>query len=80
MKVIFGKSQILNLFANLWETTNFALLFITHDMAVVNFIADRVAVMYSGQIIETADCATLLKNPLHPYTKALMESIPKMDI
>ena len=48
-------------------------------MAVVNFIADRVAVMYSGQIIETADCATLLKNPLHPYTKALLESIPKLS-
>ena len=72
------QSQILNLFANLRETTNLALLFITHDMAVVNFIADRVAVMYSGQIIETADCATLLKTPLHPYSQALKSAVPSI--
>lgn len=53
-----------------------AVVFITHDMGVVAQIADRVAVMYGGQIVETASTAELFAAPRHPYTKALLDSIP----
>ena len=71
------QSQVLNLFAELRETKGLALLFITHDLAVVNFIADRVAVMYLGQIIETAPCDILLREPRHPYSQMLRAAVPK---
>ena len=74
------QSQILNLFMQLKERSNLALLFITHDMAVVNFIADRVAVMYLGQIVEIADCDMLMQNPLHPYSRKLKSSVPRIGL
>ena len=70
------QSQVLNLFAELRETRGLALLFITHDLSVVNFIADRVAVMYLGRIIEIADRDVLLREPRHPYTQTLRTAVP----
>ena len=71
------QSQILNLLAHLRETRGLGILFITHDLTVVNFIADRVAVMYLGKIVEIADCNVLLKEPRHPYSQALRAAVPE---
>ena len=71
------QSQILNLLADLRETKRLGILFITHDLAVVNFIADRVAVMYLGKIVEIADCDVLLEAPRHPYSQVLRAAVPE---
>ena len=73
------QAQILNLMMDLQEELNLTYLFITHNMAVVKHISDRIAVMYLGQCIELADTDELFKNPLHPYTKALLSAIPRID-
>ncbi len=74
------QAQILDLMMDLKNTReDAAILLITHDLAVVAETCDRVIVMYGGVIQEMADIHKLFSNPLHPYTKALMESIPKMD-
>ncbi len=72
------QAQILELMRNLQEEYNMALLFITHDLGVVAEIADDVAVMYLGRIVEKSDVDTIFHNPKHPYTKALLESIPRI--
>ena len=75
------QAQILDLMMELKDKRNdAAILLITHDLAVVAETCDRVIVMYGGVIQEIATIDELFKNPVHPYTKALMESIPKMDI
>ena len=75
------QAQILDLMMSLSQQKgDAAILLITHDLAVVAETCDRVIVMYGGKIQEIADIDELFKNPLHPYTKALMESIPKMDL
>jgi len=75
------QAQILDLMMSLSdEKGDAAILLITHDLAVVAETCDRVIVMYGGKVQEIADIDELFKNPLHPYTKALMESIPKMDL
>ena len=75
------QAQILDLMMDLKnKRQSSAILLITHDLAVVAETCDRVIVMYGGVIQEIADIDELFKNPVHPYTKALMESIPKMDI
>ena len=72
------QAQILELMRRLQEEYNMALLFITHDLGVVAEIADDVAVMYLGRVVEQADVNTIFHNPKHPYTKALLESIPRI--
>ena len=75
------QAQILDLMMELKDKRkDAAILLITHDLAVVAETCDRVIVMYGGVIQEIAQINELFKNPIHPYTKALMESIPKMDI
>ena len=72
------QAQILDLMLELQEKYGMALLFITHDLGVVAEIADEVAVMYLGKIVERADADTIFNNPKHPYTQALLRSIPKI--
>lgn len=73
------QSQIINLLLDLQAEFNMAYLFISHDLAVVKHFSDRVAVMYLGRIVETADSETIYKNQKHPYTKSLIDSIPIPD-
>jgi oligopeptide/dipeptide ABC transporter ATP-binding protein len=73
------QAQVLNLLAQLQKERNLTFVFITHDLAVVRHISDRVAVMYLGKIVELADADEIYKNPVHAYTKALISAIPRMD-
>ena len=70
------QSQIINLLNKLQEELGLTYLFISHDLSVVEYISDRVAVMYLGEIVEMAESEELYKNPLHPYTIALLSSVP----
>ena len=73
------QSQILNLLLELQQEMKLAYLFIAHDLAVVKHISDNIAVMYLGKIVEYTDADALYKNPLHPYTRALISAIPIPD-
>lgn len=73
------QAQILDLLKELQAETNSGILLITHDLGVVAEIADRVAVMYAGQIIEEAPVAELFQNPKHPYTRSLLNSVPQVN-
>ena len=73
------QAQILNLLLDLRDRHGFANLFISHDLSVVEFIAERILVMYLGRIVETASKADLMKEPLHPYTRALLAAFPAAD-
>lgn len=73
------QAQIINLFIELQEKLGLTYLFISHDLRVVKHISDRVAVMYLGKIIELAASKELYENPLHPYTKVLISSVPVAD-
>jgi len=70
------QAQILDLILGLRDRSNTAILLITHDLGVIAETADRVAVMYAGQIVEQAGAAELFERPLHPYTQGLLDSIP----
>ena len=72
------QAQIMRLINHLCHELQTSVMLITHDLGVVSEMADRVIVMYAGQIVEETDVYTLFKRPLHPYTKGLMESIPSM--
>lgn len=73
------QAQILNLLKELQQEFKLTYIFISHDLGVVRHISDRVGVMYLGRLVELADSETLYKNPLHPYTKALLSSVPIPD-
>ena len=73
------QAQIINLLLELKKKLNLTILFISHDLNVVRFISDRVAVMYLGQIVELAGKEEVFSNPKHPYTKALLSAIPKIE-
>ncbi|MDR7126433.1 ABC transporter ATP-binding protein [Pseudotabrizicola sp. 4114] len=73
------QAQILNLFLDLRRELNLTYMFISHDLAVVEHISDRVAVMYLGRIVEEAAVADLFAHPAHPYTRALLQEIPRLD-
>jgi oligopeptide transport system ATP-binding protein len=73
------QAQIMDLLAELQGQTNMGLILITHDLAVVAEVADRVAVMYAGKIVETGSVFEIYENAAHPYTEGLMQSIPRLD-
>ncbi|AWB35329.1 ABC transporter ATP-binding protein [Orrella marina] len=73
------EAQVLNLLLDLKEEFGLTYVFISHDLNVVRYISDRVMVMYLGQIIEIGDCETMFESPMHPYTNALLSSIPSLD-
>ena len=73
------QAQIIELLGELQEQLGMAILMITHNLGIAGDLADDVAVMYAGQIVEIAPARALLKRPLHPYTRALVESVPDMD-
>jgi oligopeptide transport system ATP-binding protein len=71
------RSQVLNLLVDLKRELDLTYLFVAHDLAAVGYISDRIAVMYLGKVVETAPAAELLRAPLHPYTHALLASVPQ---
>jgi len=73
------QAQIMDLLAEIQPERHMGLILITHDLGVVAEVADRIAVMYAGRIVEHADVHSLYANPGHPYTRALLESIPRVD-
>ncbi|HQD92552.1 MAG TPA: ABC transporter ATP-binding protein [Bacilli bacterium] len=73
------RAQIINLLNRLKEERDLTYLFIAHDLSVVRFISDRIAVMYKGHIVELAESEELFTNPLHPYTKSLLSAVPVPD-
>ncbi|MBF9128514.1 ABC transporter ATP-binding protein [Plantactinospora sp. S1510] len=74
------QAQIMNLLAELRRERNMGLILITHDMGVVADVADRISVMYAGKVVEEAPVLDIYARPAHPYTKALLESIPRLDM
>jgi oligopeptide/dipeptide ABC transporter ATP-binding protein len=72
------QAQILDLLRQLKQQFGMAILLITHNLGIAGEIGDRIAVMYAGQIVETGPAADLLRNPLHPYTQALLDSVPQI--
>jgi peptide/nickel transport system ATP-binding protein len=74
------QAQVLNLLADLRGALNLAYIFISHNLAVVNYLADRIAVMCAGRIVELAPARELFRNPLHPYTRALLAAVPEPDL
>ena len=73
------QAQVINLLIDLQDEFNLALLFISHDLAVVEHVSHRIAVMYVGKLVEITDTQTLFSNPQHPYTEALLSAVPTPD-
>ncbi len=73
------QAQVINLIKELKEKYNLTFLLITHDMSVIEYLADRVAIMYLGEVVEIGTTKEIFSNPYHPYTKALLNSIPQIN-
>ncbi len=73
------QAQIINLLKQLKQDFNLTFLFISHDLSVIKYISDRIAVMYLGEIVETGLTSEIFDNPKHPYTKALLSSVPELN-
>jgi len=73
------QSQIINLLSDLQEEYGFSYLFISHDLSVVKHVSHKIGVMYLGSMVETAEKNEIFRNPLHPYTKALLSAVPIPD-
>ncbi len=73
------QAQVMDLLAELQRELHMGLILITHDLGVVADVADKIAVMYAGRIVETAPVHDIYKAPAHPYTRGLLESIPRLD-
>lgn len=73
------RAQVLNLMSKLQKERNLTYLFVAHDLSVVRFICDRIAVIHKGKIVELAESEELFAHPLHPYTRALLSAIPQPD-
>ena len=74
------QAQILDLLKNLKQKLGMAMVLITHDMGVVAGVADRITVLYAGRVCESASTRTIFQNPLHPYTRALLEAVPSLAL
>jgi oligopeptide/dipeptide ABC transporter ATP-binding protein len=74
------RAQVINLLKHLKEERNLTYIFITHDLSVVEYISDRIAVMYLGKVVELSESADLYRHTLHPYTRALLSAIPVADL
>jgi peptide/nickel transport system ATP-binding protein len=74
------QAQVLNLFKDLQKALGLASLFVSHNLAVVDYVADEIAVMCRGHIVETAPGSRIFRNPVHPYTKALLAAVPSPDL
>ena len=74
------QAQVLNLFVHLKQKYDLTYLFISHDIGVIEHISDRVIVMYLGRIVETAPIEIFVEKPNHPYTKALLDGVPRLEI
>jgi len=73
------QAQILNLLARLVREMNLTMIFIAHDLSVVKHISDRIAVMYRGEIVELGTALDVMERPQHPYTRALLAAIPRVE-
>lgn len=76
---MLSQSQILSLLSELKEKLNLTYIIISHDLFVVNYMADNIMVMYLGKAVEYGPAGTIFKNPKHPYTQALFNAIPNID-
>jgi peptide/nickel transport system ATP-binding protein len=74
------QAQVLNLFMDLRQQLDLTYLFISHDLGVIEHISDRVVIMYLGRVVETAPTEALFAEPNHPYTRALLDEVPRIDV
>lgn len=74
------QADVINLFDQIRRDRDISIIFITHDISIVQYLADRVGVLYKGRLVELADKNEIFQNPLHPYTKSLFASAPSLSI